>query len=141
MSTAKITNISDLMKMNKEVNRFASMYDLIGYDDETEFEVRVGIEPDEETDDKIQALVWDECERHKLNPERIEVELLLVNKNETYVNIWDLQRCPCREYRIPFRMTQDELMQAVAAHLTNMTNALLSAFDLYSHPGYRGKKP
>ena len=140
MSKAKIINIRNLQKWNEHISRFSKLTDLVGLEDE--FDLRIGFEAvDEETDAMIKALVNDECKRHKLNPERIEVELLLVNKNETYVNIWDLQRCPCREYRIPFRMTQDELMQAVAAHLTNMTNALLSAFDLYSHPGYRGKKP
>lgn len=140
MSKAKIINIRNLQKWNEHISRFSELTDLVGLEDE--FDLRIGFEAvDEETDAMIKALVNDECKRHKLNPERIEVELLLVNKNETYVNIWDLQRCPCREYRIPFRMTQDELMQAVAAHLTNMTNALLSAFDLYSHPGYRGKKP
>lgn len=140
MSKAKIINIRNLQKWNEHISRFSELTDLVGLEDE--FDLRIGFEAvDEETDAMIKALVNDECKRHKLNPERIEVELLLVNKNETYVNIWDLQRSPCREYRIPFRMTQDELMQAVAAHLTNMTNALLSAFDLYSHPGYRGKKP
>ena len=140
MSKAKIIDFRGLQKWNEHVSRFSELTDLVGLEDK--FDLRIGFEAvDEETDAMIQALVNDECKRHKLNPERIEVELLLVNKNETYVNIWDLQRCPCREYRIPFRMTQDELMQAVAAHLTNMTNALLSAFDLYSHPGYRGKKP
>ena len=140
MCKAKIINIREVQKWNEHISRFSELIDLVGFDDE--FDFRIGFEAaDEETDAMIQALVNDECKRHKLNPERVDVELLLVNKNETYVNIWDLQVCPCREYRIPFRMTQDELMQAVTAHLTNTINAMLSAFDLYSHPGYRGKKP
>ena len=140
MSKAKIIDFRGLQKWNEHISRFSELTDLVGLEDE--FDLRIGFEAvDEETDAMIQSLVNDECKRHKLNPERIDVELLLLNKNETYVNIWDLRGCPCREYRIPFRMTQDEIMQAVAAHLTNMTNALLSAYDLYSHPGYRGKKP
>lgn len=138
MSTAKITNIIDLMRMNKEGNRFASMYDLIGYDDITEFEVRVGVEPaDEETDDMIQALVWDECERHKLNPDDIEIELLLLNKNKTYINVIDVPRD--KEYRIPFPLTNDEMMSAVYAMMYNKMAALIRIYDLQGRA--IGKKP
>lgn len=137
MSKAKIIDFRDLVKMDKEVNRFASMFDLIGYDDETELEVRVGVEPDEETDDMIQALVWDECERHKLNPDDIEIELLLLNKNKTYINVIDVPRD--KEYRIPFPLTNDEMMSAVYAMMYNKMAALIRIYDLQGSA--MGKKP
>ena len=138
MSKAKIIDFRDLVKMDKEVNRFASMFDLIGYDDETELEVRVGVDPaDDETDDMIQSLVWDECERHKLNPDDIEIELLLLNKNKTYINVIDVPRD--KEYRIPFPLTNDEMMSAVYAMMYNKMAALIRIYDLQGRA--MGKKP
>lgn len=133
----KIINIRDLMKMGEGVNRFAKMEDLITYDGDTEFEIRILIEPDEETYDKIQALVWDECKRHSLNPDDIEIELLLLNKNKTYINVIDVPRD--KEYRIPFPLTNDEMMSAVYAMMYNKMAALIRIYDLQGRA--MGKKP
>lgn len=134
----KIINIMDLMRMNKEGNRFSKMEDLITYDGDTEFEIRILIEPaDEETDDMIQSLVWDECKRHKLNPDYVEVELLLLNKNKTYINVIDVPRD--KEYHIPFPLTNDEMMSAVYAMMYNKMAALIRVYDLQGRA--MGKKP
>ena len=137
MDREKIIDFRDLMKMGKDANRFASMYDRVYYDDETEFELRVGIEPaDEETDDMIQELVWDECQRHKLNPDDVEIELLLLNKQETYINVIDVPKD--KEYRIPFLLTNDEMMSAVFAVIYNQMSALIRIYDLHMY--HNGKR-
>ena len=133
----KIIDIMDLMRMNEAGNRFAAMYNFVEYDNMTEFEVRVGIDPlDEETDGMIQELIWEECRRNRLNPADVVYELLLRSKEKTYINVIDMSSG--KEYPIPFALTNDERMSAVFAVLHAQLSALIRIYDLHMYRN--GKK-
>lgn len=132
MNFEKITHISTLQKQ-ETASRFAKMESLDLH--EGDFYVHVTFETlDPLVMDSIWKLSDAECKKHQLDPDRVFVYLYLqyesaTQQYNTYIAVDPMIRDQ-EPYLIPFSLTRQERVQAIAAYLSDLAGDMLTAYNL-----------